>query len=420
MWRTQVGAGSTAGQSLLPQQKPPFPATPHQYMQYADLSSKLALFASQQLASCRGSAYNQEHCATCATSAFLPSAGCVTPTSSSAQQSPLRSNTSDLESRMSLTMLRTSPISERFQQAAVQQDLIAEPGSNRGSAAGTAQQERPGSVGSSAAGSVEVAAGVDGDEEAAAAAAGFEVTLHLPDEQHQQQEEDEQQQEEDEQQQQVQPQLQQQTSRRQWSRNNSSSGNRASSSAGQGPSSSAGQRPSSSTGQAPSSRPASAAASRPGSSANSRRSTAEQQVPKRQSSHSLVPATNAAAAAVSELNAAVQQAGAASGVASDAAAAQPLPAQALRRVTSGAGVQRPLSRASSRARTGAGVAVAATGRTNTHLLSVSFFRLQPASCTAALMTLCSTKQLLLSDNLYQSTQQTHVGISHDASCASQC
>jgi hypothetical protein len=301
-------------------------------------------------ASCGGSAYNQEHCAIWPTHASLPSAGCVTPTSSSAQQSPLRSNTSDLESRMSLTMLRTSPISERFQQAAVQQNLIAEPGSNRGSAAGTAQQERPDSADSCAAGSVEVAAAVEGDEEAAAAAAGFEVTLHLPDEQQQQQEEDEQQQ-------QVQPQLQQQPSRRQWSRNNSSSSN----------------RPSSSAGQAPSSRPGSCAtASRPGSAANSRRCTAEQQVPKRQSSHNLVPATSAAAAAASELNAAVQQAGEASGVASDAAAAEPLPVQALRRVTSGAGVQRPLSRASSRARTGAGVAAAAPGRTNAHLLSVFF------------------------------------------------
>ncbi|WIA33121.1 hypothetical protein OEZ86_006273 [Tetradesmus obliquus] len=76
-------------------------------------------------------------------SSHVPYTGCVTPTSSSAQHSPLRSNTSDLETRMSLNMLRTSPICERFQQAAVQQDLIAEPGSNRGSAAGTAAQERP-------------------------------------------------------------------------------------------------------------------------------------------------------------------------------------------------------------------------------------------------------------------------------------
>eukprot|EP00882_Tetradesmus_deserticola_P021904 GHRQ01023743.1.p1 GENE.GHRQ01023743.1~~GHRQ01023743.1.p1 ORF type:complete len:147 (-),score=43.76 GHRQ01023743.1:2-442(-) len=97
-------------------------------------------------------------------------AGCVSPIST-APNSPLRNNASDPESRMSLSMLRTSPIRERFQQAAVQQDLIAEPGSNSGSAAGITQQERPASADSNAAGVCEVAGAVADDGAAAAAAA---------------------------------------------------------------------------------------------------------------------------------------------------------------------------------------------------------------------------------------------------------
>uniref|UniRef100_A0A383W6D0 TOG domain-containing protein n=1 Tax=Tetradesmus obliquus TaxID=3088 RepID=A0A383W6D0_TETOB len=256
--------------------------------------------------------------------------GCVTPTSSSAQHSPLRSNTSDLETRMSLNMLRTSPICERFQQAAVQQDLIAEPGSNRGSAAGTAAQERPASASSSAAGSYDAAAEVVADEaEAAAAAAGFEVTLHLPVEEQQQAEAE-------------QPQkLQQQPLRWQWSRNSSSSSRPASSGA-QVTSS----RPANNGGAATSSRPSSAAAvSRPGSSANSRLSTAEQQPAlKRQSSHSVTPASTAAAAGL--LPAVVQAAdGAGDAGQGAAAAAEPTAVQVLPRVASG--VQHQLSKSSS-------------------------------------------------------------------------
>lgn len=225
---------------------------------------------------------------------------------------------------MSLNMLRTSPISERFQQAAVQQDLIAEPGSNRGSAAGTAAQERPASASSSGAGSYDVAAGVVADEAeaaAAATAAGFEVTLHLPDEEQQQAEAEQPQQ------------LQQQPSRRQWSRNSSSSSRPASSGA-QVTSS----RPANNGGAATSSRPSSAAAiSRPGSYANSRRSTAEQQPAlKRQSSHTVTPASTAAAAGL--FPAAVQQADGASDAGQGAAAAaapEPTAMQVLPRVAGG-------------------------------------------------------------------------------------